>query len=154
MEEPPAFLKQGNKNMKPGSSNWAGIKFENKFADHMAAIYGDRAIHGPWIEYFDERGRGYCQPDVVLLASGDEPLIVFECKLTFRARKAGAKMINMYGPVAEYIWGSRPLLVQVCRFLRPSAKHTLIVKDIDDIWACGVKSNDDVGIITWNWKPF
>lgn len=153
LDEPPAFLIHANGKHKTGSANWAGINYENKFAEYMQAAFGDRAIHGPWIEYWDIKGRGLCQPDLVLLPKDDEPLTVFECKLTFTARKAGTKMTNMYGPIAEKIWGQKPLLVQVCKFLRPRAKRTLVVKQLDEIWEYGIQSAEDVGIITWNWRP-
>lgn len=153
LDEPPAFLATANTKLKRDSANWAGINYENKFAANMQAIFGDKVIHGPWIEYYDCRGRGVCQPDLVLLPTSSQPLVVFECKLSFTARKAANKMTNMYGPVTEYIWGTKPLLVQVCKFLKPSAKRTLIVKELDELWQYAIQSNVDAGIVTWNWRP-
>ena len=83
-------------------SIYHGIKFEYAWAKYMDAKQSTKFNAGPWIEYSDINGLGYCQPDGILWT--EEQIIVFECKLTFTYRKAYNEMRDLYAPLLEHMY--------------------------------------------------
>ncbi len=149
LDGPPPFMADmlsAEKHNK-GSANWAGIKYERQFADYMIARYGDDAMYGKWIEYTDERGKGWCQPDLIL--KHPDGIIICECKLSYRPFAAQAKLSTMYAPCLKLIFTNGSVhTVQVCRNLKPAAKRTTLIANVKEILQCPTNS-----VLTWNWRP-
>lgn len=79
----------------------AGIRYEKAVAK---AIPG--AKRGPWFEFFDANGHGYCQPDIVV--DGHGRVLVVECKLT-DIELAQAQLDYLYLPVLREVY-RRPVV--------------------------------------------
>ena len=54
----------------------AGLIYENRIANYIQALHGDKVIHGQWYEYEDHRrGLGWCQPDIIILPNSDREFL-------------------------------------------------------------------------------
>lgn len=120
-----------------------GLKFEREFGDWLENKYGNEVHLGPWYQFEDDLGTAVCQPDIVYFG---DILVAFECKATFTFRRAYSELRTLYGPVVEKHFGMVPKLVQVCRYLRPSAKKTLLINSMKEI------RQTDRTLMTWNWR--
>ena len=120
-----------------------GVKYEEKFFNMLGSRYNRVYIH-PWLEFEDDNGKHVCQPDAVLA----DPFIIFECKLSFKYRKAYSELKTLYKPVVEsWLGQDNPKLVQVCKYLKPSARHTTVVHDMKEV------KQLDKELLTWVWRP-
>ena len=112
----------------------AGLIYENRIANYMKALYGDKVLHGQWYEFEDRRGLGWCQPDIIVLPDKDRKFIlVLECKLK-ATKKAWVQLNYMYRPVLERIYPQTEIrLVQVVKNLNKELKLDLI-DTVDDLF--------------------
>jgi hypothetical protein len=112
----------------------AGLIYENRIANYIKALYGDKVIHGQWYEYEDRRGLGWCQPDILILPDDKRDfIIVIECKLK-STRKAWVQLNYLYRPVLEKIYPQVDLrMVQVVKNLDKKVKVDLI-ETLDDVF--------------------
>ena len=112
----------------------AGLIYENRIANYMKALYGDKVLHGQWYEFEDRRGLGWCQPDIIVLPDKDRKFIlVLECKLK-ATKKAWVQLNYMYLPVLERIYPQTEIrLVQVVKNLNKELKLDLI-DTVDDLF--------------------
>jgi len=94
----------------------AGLIYENRIANYVKALYGEKVLHGQWYEFEDRRGLGWCQPDIIVLPDKDRKFIlVLECKLK-ATKKAWVQLNYMYRPVLERIYPQTEIrLVQVVK---------------------------------------
>lgn len=76
-----------------------GLQYERKLAK---AIPG--STHGQWFEFWDDNGRGWCQPD--LLFRTLDGIFILECKLTDVAG-AQAQLDRLYRPVVAQAYDTR-----------------------------------------------
>jgi len=111
--EPPSFL--SNSYRSPAMLQ--GIRFEKKIKKYIDTCYQDAEIlKGQWFQFEDIRGRGFAQPDIILLSP--ESLIIVEVKLTWRP-EVERKLRRLYGPLCSEIWPDLPQKhAQVCKGLR------------------------------------
>lgn len=144
LSERPSFIPQA----KYRGVKAIGIGFERKVAKYLKAVAGDRAIHNPWFRFVDANGEGWCSPDVVMLPAGDEPLVIFECKLT-SVPKVATKLVGLYLPVVKSVWPDAKdyRLVQVCQNLRRGFEGYLI-KD----WRSAIDPEAEWDFATWNFR--
>lgn len=142
LEGRPPFIPL-NKGLR--GSQAAGIQYEKKVAGRLRATFGDMSVmHGPWFEYIDERGNGWCSPDILILPEDNEQLFILECKLT-ATDAARKKLYAIYRPIVEQCWPARRTkLVQVCNFLRKDFSDPLI-KSLDDLYIV-----DGLDYAVWN----
>jgi hypothetical protein len=112
----------------------AGLIYENRIANYMKALYGDKVLHGQWYEFEDRRGLGWCQPDIIVLPDKDRKFIlVLECKLK-ATKKAWVQLNYMYRPVLERIYPQTEIrLVQVVKNLNKELKLDLL-DTVDDLF--------------------
>ena len=112
----------------------AGLIYENRIANYMKALYGDKVLHGQWYEFEDRRGLGWCQPDIIVLPDKDRKFIlVLECKLK-ATRKAWIQLNYLYRPILERIYPQTEIrLVQVVKNLNKELKLDLI-DTVDDLF--------------------
>ena len=105
----------------------AGLIYENRIANYMKALYGDKALHGQWYHFEDRRGLGWCQPDIIILPNRSRKFIlVIECKLK-ATRKAWVQLNYLYRPILERLYPQVEIrLVQVVKNLNKNLKLDLI----------------------------
>lgn len=68
-----------------------GKRFENRIARALPA-----AEHGPWFEFCDSNGKGFCSPDLVLRLP--KAVLLLEVKLTWTF-EAVAQLFGLYRPI-------------------------------------------------------
>ena len=112
----------------------AGLIYENRIANYMKALYGDKVLHGQWYHFEDKRGLGWCQPDIIILPDGDRKFIlVIECKLK-ATRKAWVQLNYLYRPILERLYPQVEVrLVQVVKNLNKDLKLDL-VDTLDEVF--------------------
>ena len=105
----------------------AGLIYENRIANYMKALYGDKVLHGQWYHFEDRRGLGWCQPDIIILPNRSHKFIlVIECKLK-ATRKAWVQLNYLYRPILERLYPQVEIrLVQVVKNLNKNLKLDLI----------------------------
>ena len=105
----------------------AGLIYENRIANYMKALYGDKVLHGQWYHFEDKRGLGWCQPDIIILPNRSRKFIlVIECKLK-ATRKAWVQLNYLYRPILERLYPQVEIrLVQVVKNLNKNLKLDLI----------------------------
>ena len=93
-----------------------GLRYERKFGLHLNRNQSYSVRSGTWIEFLDETGPGWAQPDHVLMLP--KSVWIFENKLTYR-ESAWDQLELLYGPLVREIVGSTlPIgLVQVTKNL-------------------------------------
>jgi hypothetical protein len=92
-----------------------GLSFERAVA---RALPG--AVHGPWYEFWDRDGKGYCQPDLVLVLP--RLVLVIECKLS-DTPAARAQLNELYLPVCAKAHGRPAQGLVIVKHLKPDSTH-------------------------------
>jgi hypothetical protein len=95
-----------------------------------------------WLEFLDENGRGFAQPDVYLV--GPHSVVLFEAKLTQRD-SALSQIGQLYRPLLRFIY-KRPVVgVLVCKNLRKDPGRWAIYSPAE------VLDLTEEHIYTWHW---
>lgn len=133
LEKAPGFLRRGRRS----ASQSAGLHYERKVAEYFAAYFSEAgAIHGPWLNFKDDTGKGWCQPDLFLLPPHrPDVLWVGECKLK-ASKHAEERLTNMYIPCASILYPDHTIVgVQFCRHLHNRTKsiHQKNLISYDDL---------------------
>ena len=81
------------------------MAYERRIARQICRRYGDLYLVGPWIEFEDVNGKGFAQPDGILLMGG--LAVVNEVKLT-HTDLAFEELELLYGPLISTLL-SRPV---------------------------------------------
>ena len=112
----------------------AGLIYENRIANYMKALYGDKVLHGQWYHFEDRRGLGWCQPDIIILPNlSRKYILVIECKLK-ATRKAWVQLNYLYRPILERLYPQVEIrLVQVVKNLNKNLKLDL-VDTLDEVF--------------------
>ena len=103
----PSFIPRSRP--RSGSTKYLGLAFEKALSREFP-----NASSGPWYQFRDLNGDGWCQPDLVLF--GTKSLLVIECKLTWTP-EAESQLRDLYVPVLELAHGQKPRALIVCRHL-------------------------------------
>ena len=83
--------------------------------------------HGPWYEFTDANGRGYCQPDFVIQT--EREVFALECKLTDTV--AGeAQLRELYLPVLRMAHGLPAYGIVLVRHLTPATDRSRLVPNL------------------------
>jgi len=109
-----------------------GLSYERAFGKALPR----QAKLGPWFEFEDMDGPGFCQPDAILSVRNG-PILVFECKLS--DTPAGrAQLDELYLPVVRKAFGREAEGVVVTKHLKPGS--TQIATSLREIfsaaWPC------------------
>lgn len=103
-----------------------GLAYEREVARHLVPL---GAWHGLWFEYWDQLGRGFCQPDLLWPLAGG--LAVLEVKYTW-TELANRQLLQLYLPVVERALGLPTRGIQVCKRLLPEAAMGTICLELDE----------------------
>lgn len=132
-----------------GQYEKSGLVYEKKFGQYASMRWGgDKAVKvGQWIKYANRYGKWcWAQPDVLMIDEDNKEITIFECKRTYRPRKAKAQLEELYAPLLRKLFPDYTfILVQVCRQM--GGKHVnpkILIKDYRDA---------KEGYNVWNWKP-
>ena len=127
----------GAKPKRSRGAKAAGLRYERMVGKELARRRLDFA-QGPWIQFKDNNGIGFAQPDFIVYSSLDL-WIVLEAKLS-QTPAAFEQLLRLYIPLLRKLHPNVELVpVQVCRNLK--RKDKLIVDDLRK-----VKSGS-----TWHW---
>ena len=126
-----------------------GLRYEKKVADYLKNRYGEKRVwHGPWFEFEDRHGKGWCSPDVLVFPTGLGPVVVGEVKLTV-TRDAQRQLQKLYIPVVRHLWPNNPIRpVQISLNLRQGFDGTLT--DLDEILS---EEEPPWKFATLRWRP-
>jgi len=108
---------------RPRGAKADGLRYEKLVAKAIP-----EAKHGPWYEFQDINGRGYCQPDLVVVQR--EGVLVLECKLSNYFE--GLQQIErLYKPVLFAAY-KRPVYgIVVVKSLRSDIPARIICASLD-----------------------
>ena len=144
LEERPTFIPEGKYN----GVQMAGIRYEKRVADRLKNRYGEERVwHGPWFQFEDKHGAGFCSPDILIFPTGSGPVIIGECKLTV-SREAERQLKKLYVPVVKYLWPDNDVRpVQIARNLKLKFGGTLA--ELEDVMDPNAKGWP---FVTFNWR--
>lgn len=114
---PPDFGKQGRVRGKKA----AGKTYEKRVFAELEALRAEGKLRGellisPWFYFEDWGGRGFAQPDAILVQP--HRVVIFEAKL--RCNSTAHDQLNLlYGPLCERFFGRPWVGVQVYKFPAP-----------------------------------
>jgi hypothetical protein len=107
---------------RPRGAKGLGLSYEKALAKALP-----HAQHGPWFEFCDRNGTGFCSPDIVLV--GSDKILVLEAKLT-RYEEACAQLEHLYIPVLAHIY-RRPVFGAVAlKYLQPSTPVDMVCNEL------------------------
>jgi hypothetical protein len=91
---------------RPRGAKAAGMRYQRLFEAALALEFPASGVEiGPWFEYFDVNGRGYCQPDAIIYDIAWDSWLICEIKLTDYDR-AKRQMTELYVPVLQKALGT------------------------------------------------
>lgn len=99
----------------------AGLAYERSIADALARL----AAHGPWFEFTDSRGTGWCQPDFILPRKELGSAFVLEAKYTW-VPEAKSKLQGLYLPVVAKAFKIKAFGIVICKNLEPGCKDRVV----------------------------
>lgn len=117
----------------------AGLRYERRLAEVCPG-----AAHGPWFEFQDKRGRGWCQPDVMF--EGTHSVLVLEAKYTW-TEVGHTQIEQLYVPVLTRAIGKPTFGVQVCKNLAGRSAGIVVVTDIRSAIAVAKSGRR----VVWHW---
>jgi len=138
----PGFIR----NHKVYGARKAGLIYERRVATYLQALHPRLYHYGPWFEYEDVQGRGWCQPDILFLPySKKKPLVIYEIKLTYKPI-AEHKLYNVYKPIVEYLYPKRD--IKLCQIFKNLTKgfNNVLIDNPSNL----IQSN--ISYATWNFR--
>lgn len=124
---------------RPRGAKAAGIRYERELGMYLGEFW----IHGPWFEFEDVNGAGYCQPDFIRMSNAG--IDVLECKYTW-TMEAYKQLEGLYCPVLGMIYHLPIRAVQVCKNLIP---ESALNSGIDSNLEAALSSNTILR--SWHW---
>lgn len=98
-----------------------GLRYEKKVHSYLEGRFGKSFVKSPWLHFLANGKEEYCQPDGILLLTGQT--VIVECKLSHTAL-AWWQLKHLYLPVLEKLLGtSKPFkLLEICKWFDPHTK--------------------------------
>ena len=119
-----------------------GLRFERSVGKAITSLLSN--VHlGQWIEWRDDSGVRYCQPDVYHVAS--DRVVVFECKLT-EVEEARGQLLGLYLPLLRIVYSRATLGIVVARHLSKESDTSRVCDSLE-----GALLRARVGIPTLHW---
>lgn len=104
-----------------------GLRYEREVKEYLSDLtLGDAAVElllGPWIEFADETGKRWCQPDAVLLHRDRSLGVIVEVKYQ-HCEEAWWQLTQLYDPVCQALFPAvkRFGLIEVVHWYDPSTR--------------------------------
>ena len=118
---------------RPRGAKALGLRYERALA--RALPHGR---HGPWYEFIDANGPGYCQPDIVL--DMGECMFVLESKLS-NVEQAKAQIEDLYVPVLTAAHRTKVHGIIVVRHLTPGVDLALVHDTLQSAMIAAVRGS-------------
>ena len=102
-----------------------GKTYERKLIKHLEGLvtkrnsifYGRELLPSPWIYFLDINGKGWAQPDALLVH--DNLVWIFEAKLT-HTEDSVDQLLKLYVPLVKHIWPNKGhVAMEVCHNIGP-----------------------------------
>lgn len=98
----------------------AGLAYEKKVGRTLKRMLRQEELEGElranqWVQFSDENGIGWAQPDFYLLM--ENGILLMECKLT-QSDSATPQLLSLYLPLLRKIYNLPILCLQICHNLR------------------------------------
>lgn len=119
---------------RPRGTKGLGLSYERTVASAVRRAF-PTALHGQWFQYEDSHGRGYCQPDILLISTS--VVWVLECKLS-NVDEARAQIALLYAPILRYVYKRDVRGIVVARHLTRIGVQTDVFSGLRD----AMKVND------------
>lgn len=113
---------------RPKGAKALGLRFERAVG---RALPG--ALHGQWLKFVDNNGKGFCQPDI-LFSPRPGVLCVVECKLT-DTMEAEGQLKHLYMPLVGKLFDGELRPIIVVKYLSPFTQPSRIVGSWDEALA-------------------
>ena len=146
--EPPPFL---NGTPRATGARAEGRRYERKAIRHFGEVFDYRFIPQPWIQYWDESGDHWCQPDGLLFNVREGTIAIVEFKLKHTS-DAWWQLARRYLPVVSTIFPSgiwRTSCVEVVRWFDPNSDfpvRPVLRRSLNDL------RPDKINVHIWNDK--
>ena len=126
---------------RPRGAKAAGIRYQHTVERALLGAFPRSGIDvGPWFEYSDVNGRGYCQPDFLIYNPSQDEYVICECKLSDWLG-AEAQMRELYIPVAERALGTKVNCLVILHNLAPGIAEYRVFGDFRDaLWEARLNS--------------
>lgn len=99
-----------------------GLHFESLVVQYLEGRF-ENTKHGPWFQFRDAKGMGWCQPDILVIT--DSYILVIECKRTY-TEEGITKLLHLYRPVIRKALKNEDIrLLLICHNLLPSAQNVV-----------------------------
>ncbi len=103
-----------------GRAQKVGLAYEKKVGRRLKRLLRDGELEGElrlnqWIQFADDNGKGWAQPDAYLLMNSR--ILLIECKLT-QSDNATPQLLSLYLPLLRKVYNLPILCLQVCHTLR------------------------------------
>lgn len=82
-----------------------GKHYEKRALAHLRAEYGPRVMCSPWIQYMDESGKHFCQPDALLFNVEKGSITCIEVKYQ-HTQDAWLQLRRLYIPILERLFAT------------------------------------------------
>lgn len=82
-----------------------GKQYEAKVGAALAAEYAERLLLAPWIEFQDESGKHWCQPDGLLLNVQSGIITIIEIKYQ-HTPDAWLQLRRLYQPIVDFLFST------------------------------------------------
>lgn len=102
-----------------------GKQYETRALAALADMYSERVLNSPWIEYLDEAGHHWCQPDSLLFNVEKGIITIIEVKYQHTA-DAWLQLRRLYQPILEFLFSTHDALwtINVVEMVRWYEPHT------------------------------
>lgn len=117
---PPSFLTGGQ--YKGNGAKAEGKRYEAKALGYLHYEFGDFLLPSPWIQFWNERGEQWCQPDAVVVDLRAARVVIAEIKLRHTS-DAWWQLARKYVQVVNAIFPSelwRLCCVEIVRWYDPA----------------------------------
>lgn len=88
------------------------MAYEKKVVKELKRRFGELLTYHQWIEFYDGKGKGWCEPELYLLGA---EIILMEVKLT-GGPHGKAQMEHLYKPLLEKIFNRRVRCLLICKY--------------------------------------
>jgi hypothetical protein len=100
-----------------------GRRFEKKVLEKLKELLpGAKIEYHQWIEYADENGVGYCEPEAFV--EFEHKVLLVECKRT-GIEGGKLQMVQLYAPLLALLIGKPIQMVQICRHVNKATPGPL-----------------------------
>lgn len=119
-----------------------GLRYEAGVGREISRLLPNVYL-GQWLEWKDDCGVRYCQPDV--FHTSDDRVVAFECKLT-EVEEARMQLTGLYLPLLRALYARPALGVVVVKHL---SRETCVERVVDSFEGALYRAQEDIPTLHW-----